>query len=156
LGSVEKQHVNARIKFKQSIINKEYLNHLYLLFELYITTPPYEDNSYHKKYNKIYKALTCKTLSMPCFNYYKDLFYINTKKVIPLNIGKLLTSRGLVYWAMDDGSYDGLGGFKLSTNSYTKEEVELLINVFKNKFNIIGKLKLNLINILSDLVEKNI
>jgi hypothetical protein len=77
---------------------------------------------------------------MPCFNYYKDLFYINTKKVIPLNIGKLLTSRGLAYWAMDDGSYDGLGGFKLSTNSYTKEEVELLINVFKNKFNIIGKL----------------
>jgi hypothetical protein len=41
----------------------------------------------------------------------------------------LLTAKSLAYWAMDDGTADR-SGFVLNTNSYTKEEVELLVSLF--------------------------
>jgi hypothetical protein len=31
---------NTRLQFKQSVKNKEYIDHLYILFENYCTTPP--------------------------------------------------------------------------------------------------------------------
>lgn len=71
---------------------------------------------------------------MPCFNYYHELFYMNKVKIIPSNIGTMLTPLGLAYWAMDDGGYDGVGGFRFFTNSYNKSEVELLISVLKINF----------------------
>lgn len=62
-------------------------------------------------------------------------FYPNGKKIIPINIEKLLTPIGLAYWAQDDGCKLGKG-FKISTNSYTKEGVLLLVNALKNKFDL--------------------
>lgn len=73
---------------------------------------------------------------MPCFNNYYNIFYPNRKKIIPSNIGELLTAKAIAYWAMDDGGYDSLGGFKFFTNSYTKTQVELLVSVLESKFNI--------------------
>ena len=40
---------------------------------------------------------------MPCLNFYHELFYKDNIKVIPINLEKLLTARGLAYWIMDDG-----------------------------------------------------
>jgi len=36
---------------------------------------------------------------------------------------------------MDDGTADR-SGFVLNTNSYTKEEIELLVSILKNKFDL--------------------
>ena len=58
-------------------------------------------------------------------------------KVIPANIGELLTPIGLAYWFGDDGYYHKLtGGFYFSTNSYTLAENELLVKVLKGNRNI--------------------
>jgi hypothetical protein len=39
------------------------------------------------------------TLSLPCFNYYRDLFYNSENlKIVPSIIKNLLTPRGLAYW----------------------------------------------------------
>lgn len=59
---------------------------------------------------------------------------------------------------MDDGTKVGKG-FKFSTNSYMKEEVELLVNVFKNKFDLNSSIHnfgkdLYTIYIKSDSMEK--
>lgn len=37
------------------------------------------------------------TYSLPCFNYYYDLFYVDKVKRVPFNIGELLTPLGLAY-----------------------------------------------------------
>jgi hypothetical protein len=59
------------------------------------------------------------------------------KKVVPQNIGDLLTPAGLAFWAQDDGTLHSSGnGFIFATNSYTLSEVELLISVLKDKFNL--------------------
>lgn len=56
-----------------------------------------------KKRDLITQSLYFRTLAMPCLNYYYDLFYKDKIKVIPRNLDKLLTARGLAYWIMDDG-----------------------------------------------------
>ena len=62
---------------------------------------------------------------------------LNGKKIIPANLGELLTSRSLAYWAMDDGSKTGTG-FRLNTQSFTKEEnfFFFIRRTLKDNFNL--------------------
>lgn len=76
------------------------------------------------------------TLRMPCLNYYFDLFYVNKIKIIPKNIGELLTPVGLAYWLMGDGIYIKDRGVILCTDSYIKEDVELLAKVLSLQFGL--------------------
>ena len=69
------------------------------------------------------------------YNRYLNLFYINNKKIFPINIGEILTAKSLAYWAMDDGSKTGTG-FRLSIQSYIKDENLLLIQILKDKFDL--------------------
>jgi LAGLIDADG DNA endonuclease family len=139
-ASAERKHANARLKFRQGQLHKDYLLHLYNLFIDLVVASPFLDKSYHKKYDKIYTGITFKTLSLSCLNYYYDLFYKNGTKIVPNNISDLLNPLGLAYWLQDDGGYDGVGGFQINTNSFKKEEVELLIFVLKENFDLKGKL----------------
>lgn len=56
-----------------------------------------------KRNDSVTKSLRFKTLTMPCLNYYHDLFYKDKVKNVPRNLGELLTARGLAYFIMDDG-----------------------------------------------------
>jgi len=137
---ISRDFKNSRLQFRQGDSNKAYLLHLHDLFINFTTASVFKDVSFHKKEKKFYTSWTFKTLSMPCFNYYHDLFYYNKVKVIPANIKDLLTPIGLAYWAMDDGGYDGVGDFKFFINNYTKSEVELLISALYINFSLVGKL----------------
>ena len=44
-------------------------------------------------------------------------------KIIPLNIGELLTPIGLAYWFMDDG-YAERSGYMLCTDSFSEFEID--------------------------------
>jgi hypothetical protein len=58
-------------------------------------------------------------------------------KCIPSNIAELLTVRSLAFWLSDDGTFDKLNQVVvLCTDSFTLEEVELLINVLNDKWNL--------------------
>ena len=88
--------------------------------------------------NKNYSSLTLRTRSLPLFTEYYKLFYLNGVKVIPNNIGDLLTPLGLAHWIMQDGSYHKVSkGVVLCTDSFKKEEIELLISVLQTNFNLI-------------------
>ena len=79
------------------------------------------------------------TLSLPCFNEFYFLFYPNKTKIVPLNIKELLKPLGLTCWICDDGYYHQKENYVIiATNSYTKEEVDLLVDVLNNKFNLIS------------------
>jgi LAGLIDADG DNA endonuclease family len=73
-----------------------------------------------------------------------NLFYkkCNGKKIkrIPDNIDLYLTARALAFWIMDDGSKEK-SGILLHTNSFTHEEVLLLVSTLKSNFGIISKIR---------------
>ena len=122
---------NTSLNFKGSVKHEAYFLHLYSLFKPFCRTGP--KTVVAKLGDKTHYFVKFDTLTNKVFNYYHDLFYINKVKRVPNNIGELLTAQG--YWAMDDGSADR-SGFILHTNSFSKEEVELLIRVLKDKFDL--------------------
>lgn len=133
---INKQRNNSRLVFKQGLINKGYIYHLFELFSSYSNMEvPKHYEFFDKRSNKSYTSIVFNTYSLPCFNYYYNLFYLENIKIIPLNIGELLTSEGLAYWAMDDGC-KSKNAFYLNTDSFTLDEVELLIKVLKQNFDL--------------------
>ena len=53
------------------------------------------------------------------------LFYIEGRKIVPLNIGSLPTEKSLAYWVMDDGD-NHKSGYILNTSGFTLEDVKVL------------------------------
>ena len=91
---------NTRLQFKQSLINKEYIYHMYNLFQVYCNTGPLNMSKFDSRVNKnkTYYAIKFQTLSLPCFNIYRELFYNSDgKKILPANIENFLTVKGLAY-----------------------------------------------------------
>lgn len=135
-------NANSRLEFKQSIKNRIYIDHLYSLFENYCSSRPrIETITLKSNPGKEYKSIRFHTLTLPCFNYYWDLFYRfdgnRYKKVVPENLEYLLTPKGLAYWIMDDGTkMSGSNGLVLCTESFTLEEHQLIIQVLEDKFNL--------------------
>ena len=123
--------------FKQSIIHKDYLYHLFALFKDFCPGVPsltsYKDN----RNDKVYNSVVFNTYTASCFIELYNLFYIDNIKIIPSIIGELLTPVSLAYWICDDGSYNKVGKYvTLCTDSYQLAEVELLIEVLNKKFNL--------------------
>jgi hypothetical protein len=133
-----KQNSNTRLQFKQSIKNKVYIDHLYSLFKEYSNSEPKVTSSIEKRLGKKELNVSIKfwTLSLPCFNKFRELFYNeNGKKFISSNLENKITAKSLAYWAMDDG-YKSTNGFYFCTESYTLEDNYKLSEILKNKFNL--------------------
>ena len=114
---------------------------MYELFKDYCPqTPKTQISLPHKKTGNIYKTILFYTYSLPCFSEFCKPFYSGSLKIIPNNIGDLLTPLGLAHWIMQDRSYHKVSkGVVLCTDSFKKgyAEIELLISVLQTKFNLI-------------------
>ena len=92
---IRRRNKNSCLCFKQGIVNKDYIVHLYTIFQEYCKMSPRTYNAGLK--GKLYQSIVFDTLTYPAFNYYHELFYKDKVKVVPLNIHELLTPRGLAY-----------------------------------------------------------
>jgi hypothetical protein len=138
--TAEKRNIksNTRLHFKQSIVHKEYIDHLYALFQEFCGSPPKIMSKFDDRPNKMkeYSAIKFVTLSLPCFNIYRDLFYNSEGvKIIPSNFEEFLSARSLAYWIMDDG-YKFRNGLYISTESFSLSDNQLLVKILKNKFDL--------------------
>jgi len=130
---------NSRFIYGQSSLRKHhfnYFNHVFELFQPYLSEDfIIKERSFKdKRTNNKYGSVNFATLSLPCFNLYRNLFYNSENiKIVPSNIHKLLTPRGLAYWIMDDGSLQNKG-LHLNTYNFTNEEVLILKRTLENMF----------------------
>jgi hypothetical protein len=134
----QKLGVNACLAFRQGIVHEDYLNHLYEKFQYFCPQgPKIQTPKPDIRTGKVYRSIWFNTFSLPCFNELYKLFYFEGKKVIPLNIAELLTPLSLCYWICDDGGFNKVyGSLILSTQSFSLQEVNLLINVLNSKWNL--------------------
>lgn len=132
-----------RLEIEQSYpIKKEYLMALFEIFKpLVVSYPKIRVRKPDKRTGKVYKSIRFVTSSFKCLNEYHDIFYKNGKKAVPKNIEELLTVRALAYWIMDDGGRSDRGQVTLHTRCFTKEEVLLLQDSLKIKFNLKSRIK---------------
>jgi hypothetical protein len=83
------------------------------------------------------------TRSLPCLTELYDLWYKSStegiKKIVPVDINKMLTPIGLAHWIMGDGYWDD--SFKtivLCTDNFTEEEVLNLVVTLSSQLNLIS------------------
>lgn len=62
-----------------------------------------------------------KTFTLPCFNLFLNVFYVDGVKCINPIIGSYLTNVSLAYWIMCDG-YFHCGGVMICTESFSLED----------------------------------
>ena len=140
-GHIQKRSINGNSRFiyGQSSLrlhHLNYFNHVFELFKPYLSKDfnPKKRSFTDKRSNKKYSSVQFATLSLPCFNYYKDLFYnSNYLKIVPSNIQNLLSPRGLAYWIMDDGSLQNKG-LHLNTYGFSNQDVLKLKSTLENMF----------------------
>jgi hypothetical protein len=137
-GHIQQRSVtgNSRFLFTQtSVKHKNYYQKVFNLFEPYCTKDlqSYCKSWEDKKTKQIYESLSFATIALPCFNKYREMFYLNNIKVVPSDIFNLLTEIGLAHWIMDDGSKHGKG-LHLNVYAFSTEDVNRLINTLENKF----------------------
>lgn len=125
---------NALLGFKQSLAHFVYLWFVFNLLSHYCSSLPMLKIS--KRNDKTTYALEISTRAMPCITEVHNLFYVEGKKVIPNNIYELLDPIALAHWISGDGSYLEGGGLLLCTDSYSIQEVVLLINVLIIRYNL--------------------
>lgn len=97
---------NTRLRFDQSYPeHASYLRSLYTIFHNLtgpLGSPKIHTRKPDKRTGKVYSTIAFKTRALESLNYYYDLFYIydsngKRRKVVPNNIGELITSRSLAY-----------------------------------------------------------
>ena len=130
---------NSRLVYSQTAIkHKNYFDYVFSFFSVYCANDymPQSRLIVDTRTKKTYSAISFTTMQLPCFNEYREMFYdLNRKKVIPNNIIDLLTSRGLAFWTMDDGSRQG-SGFHISVYGFTNSDVDKLMFTLQDKFNL--------------------
>ena len=75
------------------------------------------------------------TFTFRSFNWIHEMFYHKGKKVIKPIIENYITPLCLAIWISDDGCW-AKPGVIIAVNCFTLAEVELLVKILKNKFNL--------------------
>ena len=142
--------IALNVKFEQRLANRDYINHLYEIFEPYVGTPPKVRNITGGG-AKDRQSIWFRTYRHIDFKFYYDLFYMKTnknnptdlrKKRVPKLIHKFLTPRALAYWFMDDGSYyykkskkNSQKVYYFNTQSFPYQDIKILKKALKLNFN---------------------
>lgn len=128
---------NSRLVYTQSLtVHLEYFNHVFSLFHPIFFVENYIiQRRKSRRGSKEFYAVSFTTMQLPCFNFFKEIFYKNNLKIVPLNIYHLLTPIGLAFWIMDDGSKQG-SGLHLSVYAFSNEDVDRLMFTLQDKFNL--------------------
>jgi len=84
--------------------------------------------------NSPYISFRLRSKTHPIFTYYRNKFYdSNGEKRVDEEYVSKLDKMGLAIWFMDDGNRTNYG-YELNTQSFTRNEKELLIDYMKSKW----------------------
>ena len=109
-------------------------------------------SQYDNRTDKIYQTWRGNRKAHKLFNEVYNLLYPNKIKTITQEyLDKINHPIALAYWFMDDGSECGT----IATNCFSLEEVELLINWLKTKWNIISTKQKNKENYVLHISQKS-
>jgi len=130
----------SRIQIAHSEKQKNLVMWKYNHLKEWTLSPPkrivFKDSRSHKTYYR----WRFRTFSHPEFTRYKEIFYQNSRKIIPKNIAELLRSPlSLAVWYMDDGKRrpDCRGAY-LDTICFPVKEQKRLMRCLEENFGIKG------------------
>lgn len=125
-----------RLKIEYSLKNKAYGEHIYEIFKEWILSSPRIKQK--KSNDSLSENIAFSTVSHASLRFYAQQFYKDSRKVVPRIINRLLTSKGLAYWFMDDGSIKSnqSKGVIFNTQGFIRQDVSRLVEVLSDKFGL--------------------
>lgn len=133
-------HSNSRLSIAHTENQRELLD-----WKKWILSKHNLDNKIHKnivskdekRYKKdSYVSFRLRSKTHPIFTYYRNKFYdSNGEKRVYAEYVRKLDKMGLAIWFMDDGNRTDYG-YQLNTQSFTNEEIEILINYMNYKWGL--------------------
>jgi hypothetical protein len=143
---------NMRLKLEHSEKNRDYLFWKYRILKNWVLTPP--------KYRPINKSFSFKTISHPEITKLGKIFLRDGKKIIPELITEFIKNPIiLAVWFMDDGNVikrnKRIYGYHLNTQAFTEKENQLIVNAFKQVYEIEVKLENNHKNYRIRIMKRN-
>jgi hypothetical protein len=91
--------MTRKAKHKQGTCHKDYIFHLYKLFANFCPQAPKTQISLpHKRTGNVYETILFYTYTLPCFSEFFNPFYSSGQKIVPSNIGDLLTFAYSCLW----------------------------------------------------------
>jgi LAGLIDADG DNA endonuclease family len=124
---------NTYLSFKQTIKRFELTWILFLKFSHFCQGYPRLD--YTTVNGKRFTLIIFVTRVYPCFTEWHNMFYVNGKKIIPLELYNMLDYEALAYWIIGDGTKSG-NGMVLQTQSFTIKDWVFIISVLMHKFDL--------------------
>lgn len=131
---------NARLRLEHSQKQKDYVLWKGRIFGRLFQGSPNFLERIHPKSGATYKYCRWQSSAGPAFGKWRKYFYPNGKKIIPNDIGEILTEPiTLAVWYMDDGYFN-----KMDSNSYiylgrvARAEAEILQKAIKKNFDIVA------------------
>ena len=129
---------NARLRLEHSQKQKDYVLWKGNIFGRLFQGKPNYLERIHPKSRETYKYCRWQSSASPSFGKWRKYFYPNGKKIIPIDIGEILTEPiTLAVWYMDDGYFN-----KIDRNSYIylgrimRDEADVLQKAIKKNFSI--------------------
>jgi len=134
---IGKKSINANLKIEHGLGQKEYVLWKYNILKPWVFTKPKVSYRYKENQEKYMKSLWFRTIRHPLLAEFHKRFYRNNKKIIPKDVEKDIDSLVLAVWIMDDGSLNK-NRIDISTYSFTKPEINLLLHILNKKFGLCG------------------
>ena len=143
LGDATVRYVHSQCKspnltFAHGIAQEEYFNWLTnKLSNLKSSTGKYK-SSYVKTNGEIAERLVFTGSNMMCLKEIQEIFYIDGKKIIPIDyINNIFSELSLYCLFMDDGSYDiRTNSYIINTQCFDKDNLEDFVKLLYDKFEL--------------------
>lgn len=137
-GHLEKNGRYVRLKVDQALNHSDYTNWLYNGLKNLVPGRPVIIRENDLRTHKVYKRMHFSTYSNVEFNAWRNDFYIDKKKIIPLKIGSILNSAiSLAIWLMDDGyKRNDCAAIRLNTDAFSFDEQVRLAQCLQKNFKI--------------------
>jgi len=116
---------------------KDYVLWKYEILKEFVNKEPRTvTRTYHKDTKRFLTSVRFQTLNHPEFTFWYEIFYQNGRKIIPENMGEILTSPlALAVWFMDDGNKNHQAIF-LNTQQFQRNEQECLMKCLHDNFGL--------------------
>ena len=125
----------ARLRIHHADSQKDYLFWKFKQLQNLVKTNPKRHEYVDKRYYTKVVSWYFHTKTLVSLSKLYCLFYINGKKVLPENIGAMLTPFALAVWIMDDGCLYKQS-LIINTQNFSLDEQRCLQEVFKEKYNV--------------------
>jgi len=127
---------NGTLQIEHRLDHAAYTLWKYEMLKCIAGRPPSTVERYDSRTGKTYRSMRFYTKAV--LKQFRNAFYEDRRKVLPMNLGELLDPLAIAVWFMDDGSRGARTpkGLVINTSSFSADEQAQLRSVLAEKFGV--------------------